>query len=111
MVDVIIPTVQMRKLRHREQNFPGLCDSEAQSTPTSELGVCWSQWPHPPPSVRTFHWVHRLTLSSPSTSVQSPDPSSAQDLRHLQDFPSGWESGPVLELLRSWPRDQTHFWP
>lgn len=34
--------IQIRKLRHREsQNFPGLCDSEAQSTPSPELGVCW----------------------------------------------------------------------
>lgn len=33
MVDITIPTVQIRKLRHRE----------SQSTPTPERGVCWPQ--------------------------------------------------------------------
>lgn len=87
MVDVTIPAVRMRKLRHREsQNIPDLCDSEAQSTPTPELGVCWPQRSHPLPSVRRFFQGQQAHSLQPQHQCPSPhrasDPTLAQG-RHL----------------------------
>lgn len=87
VVDVTIPTVRMRKLRHREsQNFPDLCDSEAQSTPPRpELGVCWPQRSHPVPSVRRFcqgQQAHSLQPQHQPRPHRASDPTLAQG-RHL----------------------------